>query len=94
MRIRIPNDVVFRDLSGEGVLLNLATGNYFGLDDVGTKCWHLIGQQGTLEHIIMALSGEYDVDEAQLRRDLTSLLQQLADKGLVLIDHEETPAAR
>lgn len=35
MNIRIPRDVVFRDLSGEGVLLNLATGTYFELDEVG-----------------------------------------------------------
>lgn len=93
MNIRIPNDVVFRDLSGEGVLLNLATGTYFGLDEVGTKCWHLIGSQETLENIVTTLLSEYEIDEPQLRSDLISLLQQLANKGLVLIDQTETPAA-
>ena len=94
MNIRIPSDVVFRDLSGEGVLLNLATGPYFGLDEIGTKCWHLIGSQGTLESIVTALLREYEIDEPQLRSDLTRLLQQLSDKGLVSIDQAETPAAR
>lgn len=94
MNIRIPNDVVFRDLSGESVLLNLATGTYFGLDEVGTRCWHLIGSQSTLENIITALLSEYEIDELQLRSDLTGLLQQLANKGLVLIDQAETPTVR
>ena len=92
MNIRIPSDVVFRDLSGEGALLNLATGTYFGLDEVGTKCWHLIGSQGTLENVVTALLHEYEIDEPQLRSDLTRLLQQLSDKGLVVIDQTETPA--
>ncbi len=94
MNIRIPNNVVFRDLSGESVLLNLATGTYFGLDEVGTRCWHLISSQRTLENIVTALLPEYEIDELQLRSDLTGLLQQLADKGLVLIDQTETPTAR
>jgi hypothetical protein len=37
MNIRISDDVVFRDLAGEAVILNLATGTYFGLDSVGTR---------------------------------------------------------
>ncbi|PYO19380.1 MAG: hypothetical protein DMD85_18645 [Candidatus Rokuibacteriota bacterium] len=39
--IRIRKDVVFRELEGEMVLLNLATGVYFGLDPVGTRIWTL-----------------------------------------------------
>ena len=40
--ITISPDVAFRDLDGEAVLLNLATGTYFGLNEMGTRMWHLI----------------------------------------------------
>ena len=93
MNIRISDDVVFRDLAGEAVILNLATGTYFGLDAVGTRLWHLITEHGSTEKVIEALLAEYEVEEGQLRRDVDDLIQQLTDKGLVRIDAEETPPA-
>ena len=42
-RLRGPNDVIYRDLDGGAVILNLKTGTYFGLDTVGTRMWALIG---------------------------------------------------
>jgi len=86
MNIRISDDVVFRDLAGEMVILNLATGIYFGLNEVGTRIWHLIGEHGSTETVFKALLAEYDVDEGQLRRDLDGLIRQLIDGGLVTTD--------
>lgn len=91
MNIRVSDEVVFRDLAGEAVLLNLATGTYFGLDSVGTRLWHLIADHGSTEKIVQTMLAEYEVDEGKLRRDLDDLVRQLVDKGLVRIDAEETP---
>ncbi|MEW6544776.1 MAG: PqqD family protein [Nitrospirota bacterium] len=91
--IRIADDVVFRDLAGEAVLLNLATGTYFGLDEVGTRIWTLIGLHGRKDKVIEILLGEYEVEEARLREDVDRLLGRLAEKGLVKIDAEETSPA-
>ena len=92
--IRISDDVVFRDLAGEAVILNLATGTYFGLDGVGSRIWHLLAEHGSTERIIEALLAEYQVEEPQLRRDLDDLTVQLMDKGLVRADADESPPAR
>ena len=35
--VRTCQDVVFREIDGEGVLLNLKTGIYFGLNATGTR---------------------------------------------------------
>jgi len=90
MGIRIAADVVFRDLAGEAVILNLATGTYFGLDAVGTRIWQLIAEDWSREQVIAAMLAEYGVEEARLRRDLDDLLGKLRDKGLVTIDAEAT----
>jgi hypothetical protein len=79
----ISSDVVFRDMSGEGVLLNLATGTYFGLDGVGTRVWHLLAEHRSVEAVIEALLLEYEVDEQELRHDVDTLLRQCEEKGLV-----------
>lgn len=93
MNLHIADDVVFRDLSGEGVLLNLATGTYYGLDQVGTRIWHLIVERGGTDQIVEALLAEYDVAEGQLRQDVDQLTRQLMEKGLVKRDAGETTPA-
>jgi len=60
--IRIRKDVVFRELEGEMVLLNLATGVYFGLDPVGTRIWTLIEAHRSSDEIVETLTAEYEVD--------------------------------
>jgi len=52
MKVTIPDDVVFRDLAGEAVILNLASGIYFGLNEVGTRMWNLLAEHGSTEQIL------------------------------------------
>jgi coenzyme PQQ synthesis protein D (PqqD) len=84
--IRILKDVVFRDLEGELVLLNLATGVYFGLDPLGTRIWALIDDGCTTDEIVSAITAEYDVDVEACRTDLTRFLAALRDNDLVDLD--------
>jgi len=81
--IRIKEDVIFRVIEGEAVLLNLASGQYYSLDNVGTRMWELLLKHGSVMPAVDELLAEYDVDEDQLRADLDRLLTQLADKGLL-----------
>ena len=84
--IRIRKDVVFRDLEGELVLLNLATGVYFGLDPLGTRIWALIDDGCTTDEIVSAITAEYDVDVEACGTDLTRFLAALRDNDLVDLD--------
>jgi hypothetical protein len=51
-RVRINDDVLFQELQGERVLLNLKTGVYMGLDKVGTRVWQLMGQNEMLSGVL------------------------------------------
>ena len=75
-------DAVFRELDGQSVLLNLATGMYYGLDTVGTHVWHLALQHGSLRMVRERLVDEYDAEPAAIERDLLSLAEALVGKGL------------
>lgn len=81
----VPDDVIFRELDGEAIILNLATGIYFGLDEVGTRLWALLTASGTLRHAVDVMAGEYDVDRPALERDVLELAGGLLDKGLVQV---------
>jgi hypothetical protein len=83
VNITVSKDVVFRDLSGEAVLLNLATGTYFGLNEVGARMWNLLLEHGSTEKVIERMQDEYEVDQERIRLDLQGLVENLRGKGLV-----------
>ena len=84
MRVRIPENVVVRDLAGEAVLLHLGTGIYFGLDAVGARIWQLLAEQQSAEAVVPRLLQEFEVDEPRLRRDIETLVAQLLAEGLLV----------
>jgi len=90
MKVTIPDDVVFRDLAGEAVILHLTNGTYFGLNEVGTRIWNLLAEHGSTEQILPPLLREYEVEEVELRHDLEVLLQALTEKELIVVDAEKT----
>ena len=81
---RASRDVVVRELDGEAVLLDLAHGTYFGLDEVGTRVWQLLTEHMRLESVFAAMLEEYDVAPATLERDLIDLVGELTANGLLV----------
>jgi len=81
--VGISDHVLFQEIEGECVLLDMSSEQYFGLDDVGTRIWQLLAAEGDTAKVISTLTKVYDVDEATLRRDLAKLIQELTEKGLV-----------
>ena len=82
-RVRVSDAVVSRDLEGESVLLNLASGVYFGLDPVGTRIWHLLNEPWSLPEILDALVDEFEVARGQCERDLLHFIGLLREKALI-----------
>jgi len=84
-KISIPEHTLFRELAGEAVLLNLASGTYFGLDETGTSFWQVLTTTGTIQEAYDQLLSEYDVEPDDLRQDISGLLDKLIDHDLVEI---------
>lgn len=84
--VRVPSHVAFHDLAGEAVLLNLESGKYYGLDEVGTRMFTLLKEHGRLENVAQVLVQEYEVTEAQLQGDLVKLVDDLLAQGLLEFD--------
>ena len=78
-------DVLYQELNGESVLLNLATEKYFGLDPVGTRVWQLLSEGVSLEAAFATLLQEYEVDEPRLRADVAKLVSELESAQLVTL---------
>ena len=76
--------VLLQDLDGEAVLLNLANGYYYGLDEISFRMYTLLVNSESVHAAYEQLLEEYDVAPGELQRDLTKLLQHLLDHGLVV----------
>ncbi|MCX7596684.1 MAG: lasso peptide biosynthesis PqqD family chaperone [Fischerella sp.] len=76
------------DLGGEAVILNIKSGTYHGLNEVGARIWDLIKKPRTVKDIKAALLEEYEVEAKQCEHDLIALLEDLFAAGLINVINE------
>jgi hypothetical protein len=77
------SSVLFQEVEGEIVLLDLKREHYFSLDPVASRIWQLLVEHGDVDAVASAMLGEFDVDETTLRRDVAGLLDRLEAEGLI-----------
>jgi hypothetical protein len=85
-RVRVAPDVMFRVVGDEGVLVNLNTERYLGLNAVGTRMWMALGSAGSIEAAYEQLLQEYDVEPSRLRADLDEFIGRLLGQQLIETD--------
>lgn len=83
--VTVPERVLFRDLAGEAVLLELESGRYFGLNEIGTRIWNLLQPGSPLDAVFNALLDEYEVAPERLHEDLLGFIERLASQGLLVV---------
>jgi hypothetical protein len=76
-------EVLASELGSEFVILNLADGIYYGLDDAGAEIWRLLATPVTVDEICLGISASFDVELDQCRTDVLKLLESLASRGLI-----------
>jgi len=78
----LSHEALFQEIGGEGVILDLASSTYFGLDKVGLRFWQLIQADPAVSAARDSLLAEYEIDGPQLEQDLENLIEQLVGAGL------------
>ena len=82
-KLTIPPHVISRQVGEEIVVLDLESGLYFGLDEVGKLTWDAISEGKTLGDALAVIVAEYAVDEAQALTDLIAFVGDLRQRGLI-----------
>ncbi|WP_157817950.1 PqqD family protein [Candidatus Thiodictyon syntrophicum] len=83
--LRISEQVLYQEVHGETVLLDLAGERYYSLNDVGTRVWSLLGRGLSVTEIHACILAEYAVEPEVLTRDLATLLSDLTTTGLITV---------
>lgn len=83
--ITLAPDVLVQELSGESVLLNLNSEEYFGLDEVGSRMLSVLTGSASIQEASDRLLEEYEVEPEKLHQDLMELIEKMVDRGLVTV---------
>lgn len=82
-RVTLSPDVLFQELQGDAVLLDMKSGVYFGLDRIGTRMWQLMGEPKPLSAVVEAVMNEFEVSQSRCTEDVLDLAKKLAEQGLL-----------
>lgn len=85
MKYRVNSDIAtWRVLDGEAVIINNETSYYYSLNKTGTYIWSLlIDDDMSVDEIVENVSSEYELDEEEIRGDITAILENLYKEKLV-----------
>ena len=86
-KIRRNPQVVARELAdGEGVLLlHLESGQYHGLNPIGTMIWDLLDRELTVGEIVDAIRGHVDDPPPHLESEVVGFLASIEERDLVVV---------
>ena len=86
-KFAVSQDVVAREVGGEMVLLDLASGQYFGLDPVGGRIWQLLADRSqSLAELCDAIEAEFDAPRERIEADLVALAKDMSERELIVSD--------
>ena len=83
-KIKIPDQVMARQVGDETVILDLASGTYFGLDPIGARIWQIMSEGKALAEVCDAMQKEYDVARPDIERDVIGLAEKLFAQKLIV----------
>ncbi len=87
MRFRINSPkVIHETIDGETVIVNLDSGNYYSLDNVGAGVWALIGGGLPVHEIIRDIARRYIGEREEMDQAIHQFVGQLQEEGLIVTD--------
>lgn len=70
-------------LGDELVIMHIASGYYYALNEIGARVWSLLEVPTTFAHLLDCLVDEYEVERQTCERDLKKILGRAIEKELV-----------
>lgn len=84
-RLRV-DDVVWREVGEDLVVLELSTSTYLTLNGSARQLWIGLAEGGTVNVLVDRLTSLYGISEEQATSDTEAFLAALADRKLLITD--------
>lgn len=70
--------------SEEAIIINTNTGEYYSLNDTGTRFWELLNGQRSIAECAQVIASEYDAHLTEVEADLLELATEFKTEGLII----------
>ena len=75
--------MIASNLDGEIVMMSVENGEYYGLDEIGSRIWELIEKPIVIVKLIQSLMVEFEVERQQCEEDTLEFLADLFSRNLI-----------
>ena len=82
-RVNTPT-VTHETIDGEAVIINLDSGNYYSLVDLGSFIWELVEKGASANEVQHVILQTYQGDASDVDRGVKELLAQLQEENLIV----------
>lgn len=76
--------IMTADMDGATVMMDIETGKYYNLGEIGGRIWELLETPMSVNDLINALTEEYDVSVEQCQADTVPFLVSLTERSLLI----------
>jgi hypothetical protein len=82
-RVTVPHHVAHRRFAAETVLLNVQTGTYYGMDEIGSRFFDVLREVGDMRQAVATLKEEFQASTERIRGDMVRYCSELMALGLI-----------
>jgi len=80
---RDEGNFLISQLGQELVLMDTKTGDYLGINAVGTHIWNLLADSKSVQELVTDLISRFEVPEAQCKTEVEQFLSDLEKRKMV-----------
>lgn len=79
------DSVTFEIVANEAILIDINSGIYFSLNEIGTEFWEMLDGSQTIEKQAAAIAAKYEVETGMVVNDLLELANEMAKENLIIV---------
>lgn len=83
--VRSPEQVS-GDLDGKVVLLSIENGEYYNMNEVGSRIWALLENPMTVTELVGHLTDEFEITQELCEQEVIAFLEKLRTDKLLIVD--------
>jgi hypothetical protein len=82
-QVMVNADILTTEIDSEIVMMDVESGNYYNLDEIGSQIWRRMAAPLAVEQLCRDLEALYDAPAAVIEQDVLTLLTRLEEKRLI-----------
>jgi len=84
--IKKSKEILSSQIDDETVMMDIEKGEYYGINQVGTRIWVLLERPHTIKQLCDTLMEEFEVGEEECFGDVREFVGRLAEKKMVIFE--------